>query len=522
MLSQTTAQQKILSLRKRVRIVQGGSSSSKTFTILPILIAYCTQNENKLVSIVAESIPHLRRGAIRDFNKIMGWLGNPMDLMNKSTLTYTFPNGSQIEFFSADQPDKLRGGRRDVLFVNECNNIDFESYQQLSIRCREFIYLDYNPTAEFWVHTELKDEPDSDFIILTYKDNEALEPSIINEFEKAIKKAETSDYWQNWVNVYVYGVIGSLEGVIFNNWKTIDKVPDEADLLGYGMDYGFSNDPSTLVACYKWNNKIIWKELMYRKGMSNSDMAKEMKRLRVASSSLIIGDSAEPKTISELKSYGFNMRGAKKGADSIKHGIQLLQEYDMLVTSDSLNLIKELRHYQWNNKKQNTPMDNYNHCFVGATHVLTDNGNVRIDAIQVGDNVLTSEGYKEVLTVFNNGIKDVINVVFNPSEGSSISSLCGTKDHEVKTTTGWKELRYITSGDVIYTCFDSEATQTVTSVSIESAGSEVVFDLTVADCHEYYANGVLVHNCIDGMRYLAQAKLGNKNNKSEGHSASIW
>ena len=326
MLSQTTAQRKILNLRKRVRIVQGGSSSSKTFTILPILIAYCTQNENKLVSVVAESIPHLRRGAIRDFTKIMGWLGNPMDLMNKSTLTYSFPNGSQIEFFSADQPDKLRGGRRDVLFVNECNNIDFESYQQLSIRCREFIYLDYNPTAEFWVHTELKDEPDSDFIILTYKDNEALEPSIINEFEKAIKKAETSDYWQNWVNVYVYGIIGSLDGVIFNNWKQIDTIPSDAKLLGYGQDYGFTNDPTTMTACYLWKDKLIWDEVIYQKGLSNSAIAKLMRQSGVKSSSDIVGDSAEPKTIAELKSYGFNITGAKKGADSIKHGIQLLQE----------------------------------------------------------------------------------------------------------------------------------------------------------------------------------------------------
>lgn len=369
MLSQTTAQRKILTLRRRVRIVQGGSSSSKTFTIIPILIAYCTQNENKLVSIVAESIPHLRRGAMRDFSKIMGWLNNPMELMNKSTLTYTFPNGSQIEFFSADQPDKLRGGRRDVLFVNECNNIDFESYQQLSIRCREFIYLDYNPTAEFWVHTELKDEPDSDFIILTYKDNEALEQSIVNEFEKAVKKAETSDYWKNWVNVYVYGIIGSLEGVIFDNWKQIDAIPTEAKLIGYGQDYGFTNDPTTLVACYKYEGKLIWHELIYQKGLSNSDLARLMKQSGVKPHTDVIADSAEPKTISELKSYGFNIRGAKKGADSIKHGIQLLQEYDMLVTSSSLNLIKELRNYRWNDKKSNVPIDNHNHLIDGMRYL---------------------------------------------------------------------------------------------------------------------------------------------------------
>ena len=369
MLSKTTAQRKILSLRKRVRIVQGGSSSSKTFTIVPILIAYCAQNENKLVSIVAESIPHLRRGVIRDFKKIMGWLGNSMDHMNLSTLTYTFPNGSQIEFFSADQPDKLRGGRRDVLFINECNNVSFESYQQLSIRCREFIYLDYNPTAEFWVHTELKDEKNSDFIILTYKDNEALEQSIIDEFERYIKKAETSDYWRNWVNVFVYGVIGSLDGVIFTNWKPIDSIPSDAKLLGYGQDYGFTSDPTTMTACYLWKDKLIWDEVIYQKGLSNSAIAKLMRQNGVKSSTEIVGDSAEPKTIAELKSYGFNITGAKKGADSIKHGIQLLQEYDMLVTSTSLNLIKELRSYQWSSKKANVPIDNWNHCIDGMRYL---------------------------------------------------------------------------------------------------------------------------------------------------------
>tara|TARA_R100000544_G_scaffold37136_1_gene27315 strand:- start:88 stop:1521 length:1434 start_codon:yes stop_codon:yes gene_type:complete len=477
------------------------------------------------VSVVAESIPHLRRGAIRDFLKIMGWLNNSVDMFNKSTLTYTFPNGSQIEFFSADQPDKLRGGRRDVLFINECNNISFESYQQLSIRCREFIYLDYNPTAAFWVHTELKDEEDSDFLILTYKDNEALEQSIINEFEKAIKKAETSDYWKNWVNVYVYGIIGSLEGVIFNNWKTIDSIPESAELLGYGQDYGFTNDPTTLVALYRWDGKIIWKELIYRKGMSNSALAKEMKGLGIGNYKPVVADSAEPKTIAELKSYGFNIKGAKKGADSIKHGIALLQDYEMLITSDSLNLIKELRHYQWNDKKANTPMDNYNHCFVGDTQILTDKGNVPINSIKVGDKVLTSEGYKPVLSVFDNGVKPVIDVVFNPEDGASISYLCGTPSHEVKVVGGWKELKDVTKGDTIFVGNDSDSASPVREVfstEITGAGNQRVYDLMVEDCHEYYANGILVHNCIDAMRYLAQDKLSNRNKSTAFTLAEKW
>ena len=199
MLQKTTAQTKIAKLRKRIRIVQGGTSSSKTFTILPLLIQYAIKVPNSEISVISESIPHLKRGALKDFLKIMQWTNNfyPANF-NKSSLTYRFTNKSYIEFFSADQPDKLRGARRDVLFINECNNVNFESYQQLAIRTKKFIYLDYNPTHEFWVHKELLQDPESEFVILTYKDNEALDPAIVKEIEKARDKAATSNYWANW------------------------------------------------------------------------------------------------------------------------------------------------------------------------------------------------------------------------------------------------------------------------------------------------------------------------------------
>jgi phage terminase large subunit len=292
----------------------------------------------------------------------MDWTNNfNPNNFNKSNLTYKFSNGSYIEFFSADQPDKLRGARRDILFINECNNVTFESYQQLSIRTKKFIYLDYNPTNEFWVHTELMNDVNSDFIILTYKDNEALDPAVVNEIEKAKVKAETSSYWDNWWKVYGLGQIGSLDGVIFNNWKQIDTIPPEARLLGYGLDFGYSNDPTAIVEIYKWNDKRILNEICYQKGLSNVQIAKYINTKMIC-----YCDSAEPKSIRELQENGINARAVTKGADSIKYGIQIIQENDYLVTSSSLNFINELRKYAWDKDKKtgaklNKPIDNWNH-----------------------------------------------------------------------------------------------------------------------------------------------------------------
>lgn len=364
MLLQTTAQTKIGKLRKRVRIVQGGTSSSKTFTILPLLIQYAYQTPNAEISVVAESIPHLKRGAIKDFIKILKWTDNYHDdCFNRSSLTYKFYNGSYIEFFSADQPDKLRGARRDILFINECNNVSFESYQQLAIRTKKFIYLDYNPTNEFWVHTELMNEVDTDFVILTYKDNEALDPAIVKEIEKAKEKALTSTYWANWWNVYGLGLLGSLDGVVFQNWEQIDTIPTDANYLGAGLDFGYSNDPTALIGVYEYNGKIICDEMIYSTSLLNSDIVKLMNQNRIMP---IWADSAEPKSIEEIRRAGFNIKPVVKGADSINFGISVLQQKEILITKSSVNLIKELRNYSWDvdktGKKLNKPIDSYNHA----------------------------------------------------------------------------------------------------------------------------------------------------------------
>jgi phage terminase large subunit len=362
MFKRTSAINKILSLKRRIKIIQGGTSAGKTFGILPILIDKCTKEKGLEVSVVAETIPHLRRGALKDFLKIMRWTNRYFDdRFNKTLLRYEFANGSSIEFFSADDASKLRGARRDILYINECNNVTFESYNELAIRTKREVYLDFNPANEFWVHKELKDEPDTDFIILTYKDNEALDESIVAQIEKNRDKAATSSYWANWWRVYGLGEVGSLEGVVFNNWKEIDTIPKEAKLIGIGLDFGYTNDPTAAIEIYNYNGTRIINELVYRTGMVNSDIAKIL-----PSGVIIYADSSEPKSIEEIRRQGKTIKGVTKGADSINYGIDVMQRQDYLVTKQSTNLIKELRSYCWDTDKQGQrmrkPIDHYNHA----------------------------------------------------------------------------------------------------------------------------------------------------------------
>ena len=363
MFQRTTAINKILALKKRIKIIQGGTSASKTYGCLSVLIDRAAKTPNTEISVVSESIPHLRRGALRDFLKIMKSINRFVDeRYNKSLLKYEFSNGSFIEFFSADvDASKLRGGRRNILYINECNNISFESFNELSIRTKDECFLDYNPTAEFWVQTELEGQEDAEKIILTYKDNEALDQGIISQIEKNIKKAETSNYWKNWVDVYVNGVMGKLEGIVFGNWKQIDTIPTEARLIGIGMDFGYTNDPTSIIEVYKLNETRILNEVTYQTGLLNSDIAKLLPK-----NVPVYADSAEPKSIADIQRYGITIKGVTKGKDSINYGIDVMQREDYLVTSQSTNLIKELRSYCWDTdktgKRLNKPIDNFNHA----------------------------------------------------------------------------------------------------------------------------------------------------------------
>ena len=372
MFQKTTSIQKLQKLSKRIRVVQGGTSASKTFGILAILIDYAIKNPKTETSVVAETIPHLRRGAIRDFKKIMQSTGRwYAERFNRSLLTYTFYNGSTIEFFSADSEAKLRGARRDICYINEANNIagGFDAYLSLAVRTLKHIFIDFNPSAEFWAHTELKNDPEAEWLILTYKDNEAAPQAAVSEILKAKAKADKgNEYWKNWYRVYGEGLTGTLQGAVFTNWKTGQF--KEVSKAVYGQDFGFSNDPTTLVkTSIDKDNKIIYvQECFYKKQLTASDIATLNRKF--AGDSLIIADSAEPRLISDLKSKGCNILPTIKGQGSVMFGISLLQDYDLIIDPNSLELIKELKNYIWLEKKSQTPCPNFDHLIDGLRYAV--------------------------------------------------------------------------------------------------------------------------------------------------------
>jgi len=350
----TKATQKIFKLKKRIRAVCGGTSASKTISILVWCIDYAQSNKNKKIDIMSESYPHLEAGAISDFTAIMidrnYWKD---ECWNKTKHVYTFETGSIIKFISIDKLGKAHGPRRDVLFMNEANNIAWEFYEQMEVRTREVVWLDWNPSSEFWYYDKIKDKVDHDFITLTYLDCiDVLPKTIIDSIES--KKDN-----KNWWLVYGLGQLGEIEGRIYTGWKIIDDIPHEARLERRGLDFGYSVDPTVVEDIYRYDGGIIIDELVYQKGLSNKSIADLL--LIKNKAILTIADSAEPKSIDEIASYGVPIIGAIKGQGSVNRGIDYVQDQQISITRRSLKTLKAYRNYMWvvdnNGKTINKPDD---------------------------------------------------------------------------------------------------------------------------------------------------------------------
>lgn len=364
----TSATEKIAALDKRIKAVQGGTSAGKTIGIEQVLIDKCQRDKpGEITSIVSESFPHLKRGAIRDFLSIMETQGYYDDARwNRSDYIYTFETGAKLEFFSADQPSKVRGPRRKRLFMNEANNMPLETFDQLEVRTLEEIYLDWNPTTEFWFYTDILGKRDDvDHITLTYLDNEALDEGIVKSIEQ---RRANKAWWQ----VYGLGQLGEVETRIYKGWEVIDEIPMEARLERTGMDFGYTNDPTAIVDVYYYNGAYILDEVAYQTGLLNRDIAALL--TNKDHTALTIADSAEPKSIDEIRLGGVLIMPSKKGQGSINQGIQYVQGQRIMVTKRSVNLIKEYRNYVWitdpDGKIINEPVDFNNHAMDAVRYAI--------------------------------------------------------------------------------------------------------------------------------------------------------
>lgn len=355
---------------KRITIEQGGSRSGKTYNILMWLIfAYSNRNSGKTITICRKTFPALRASSMRDFFDIL----KKYDLYkeanhNKSNSEYLL-NNNLFEFISLDQPQKVRGRKRDMLYINEANELYFEDWQQLILRTTDKAILDYNPSDEFhFIYEKIKPRDDAEFFITTYKDNPFLDIETVNEIERL--RFVDDNYWK----IYGLGQVGSSQALIFRI-NECNSIPPEAKFLSYGMDFGFTNDPTTLVAIYQQGDNIYLKELLYQTGLTNRDIDEKLKFHSVERKE-IFADSAEPKSIEELYRMGWNIKPATKGQGSVNIGIDMMKRYQIYVTKDSVNMIKEFRNYKWQEDKNgnvlNTPVDMFNHTIDAIRYGLYD------------------------------------------------------------------------------------------------------------------------------------------------------
>ena len=352
---------------KRIIVNKGSTRSSKTWSTLQLLyiIAELSQTP-RLISIVSESMPHLKKGCIRDFENMLRIEGKwNVKSWNSTDKIYKI-NESYIEFFSADQPGKVHGPARDILYINECINIPYETYRQLAIRTTETIFLDFNPCFEFWVDEKVLSRPESVLIHSTYQDNEYLTEAQVQEIES---NKSDKEWWQ----VYGLGETGSKVGLILQNWDIVQSTPSEYKQRWIGMDFGFTNDPTAIIDIRLSEGQLWIDELLFAQGYDNLQIAEHLSSIGLSKSIPIVADCAEPKSIREIRSFGWQVEPATKGRDSINQGIALLNRYQKHLTQRSTNVISEYRNYRWTTNEfgspTNIPIDKFNHSIDAQRYV---------------------------------------------------------------------------------------------------------------------------------------------------------
>ena len=349
----------LLKSDKKISIEQGGTRSGKTYNILLyIIFHYSLKNTGKTITICRKTFPSVRASVMRDFLDILKIHNCYFEANhNKSNHEYRL-NGNLIEFISLDQPQKVRGRKRNLLFINEANELDYEDWQQLIFRTDEKIILDFNPSDEYhWIYDKVIPRQDADFNITTYLDNSFLSDSIKEEIERL--KYTDEQYWQ----IYGLGIKGISKSTIFS-YVEVNQIPEDAEFISYGADAGYTNDPTSLVSVFRKDYDLYIKEHLYQTQMTTIDIHNKWKEVGIERQTIYF-DSAEPRLIEELRRMGWNVRPSLKGADSINAGIDLLKRFKIHILKDSHNAIQEFRNYKWqedrSGKMINKPIDKNNH-----------------------------------------------------------------------------------------------------------------------------------------------------------------
>lgn len=348
---------------------QGGSSSGKTYSILQVLFTHAIKEKN-VITIVGESIPNLKAGALRDALDIVNdspALRSCIVDYNKTDRIFTFDTGSVMEFKSFLTAQDAKSGKRDYLFMNEANGQTKEVWDQLEIRTKKQAFIDYNPNAEFWVHEQILTQPNTRLFISDHRHNPFV-PAKIREKLEALKFKDEELF-----KVYARGMTGKIEGLVFRNFDIVDEIPLGAELIGIGLDWGFTNDPTTVIKVFRYNSELWIDELLYETGLTNSDVIKRLQSLGVTRQMPIVADSAEPKSIEDLSRANFYIEAAQKGADSVINSIDTLKQFKINISRRSVNTIKEFRSYKWridaSGKTINEPVDFNNHSIDAIRYV---------------------------------------------------------------------------------------------------------------------------------------------------------